>query len=139
MPCVRSWGRILEQILHVPLKAALRVLGAGYKGGEVQLGAHVTVTSASPGSILGSWPCFYHRSQLKIKDIRLKVKLERGIWCLELLCCIDHLQNMIQSQPQFCNSVFSVLVYTNDILGLSSGDFSCRSLKNQQENFKLKT
>lgn len=29
LPCVRSWGRILVQILHVSLKASLNVLGAG--------------------------------------------------------------------------------------------------------------
>lgn len=33
------------QILHVSQKTSLSVLGAGYNGGETQLGAHVTVTS----------------------------------------------------------------------------------------------
>lgn len=76
------------QILRVSLKAALSVLDAGDSGGEVQLCACVTVTSASQGSVLGSCPCFCQRPELKIKDMRLKVKLERavGVWSTLCVC-----------------------------------------------------
>lgn len=144
LPCVRSWGRRPVQILHVSLKASLRVLGAGYNS-EVQLGARVTVTSASQGSILASCPCFCHRSWLKIKYIRLKVKLEKGCLVFRVLgvfaAALLHrsLAEHDSVTASVFATVFSVLAYSNDILGLNSGDFSCRSLKNYQENFKLKT
>lgn len=45
--------------------------------------------------------------------------------CLQQLCYINPLQNMIQSRHPSFATVFPILVYTNDILGLrGAGDFS---------------